>query len=311
MIKNTLINCGGRLLDLSSPKVMGIMNLTPDSFYAGSRIQTEKEAIIRAENILNEGGTIIDLGAYSSRPGAEHISFDEEFARLRQAMEAVCRHFPQTFISIDTFRAEIVRRLYDEFGAFIVNDISAGEFDHEMIPEVARLKLPYIAMHMRGTPQTMQLYTEYGNIGDELTQYFVTKVEALRKAGIIDLIIDPGFGFAKTIENNYQLLAQLADLRLAGCPILVGMSRKSMFYKPLETTADKVLAATIAANTIALQNGADILRVHDVKEATQTIAVWRWSQDCKKEPRLQEPRMQESGLQEPRIRTATQAGLII
>ena len=274
MKKKSLVNCGGRLLDLSSPAVMGILNVTPDSFYAGSRVCGESEVINRAERILDEGATIIDIGAYSSRPQAEHVSFDDELARLRFALSLIRRRFPQTILSIDTFRAEVVHRLYDEFGDFLVNDISAGEIDEKMISEVARLKLPYIAMHMRGTPQTMHEHTEYDDPAIDLTRYFAIKTTRLVEAGIRDIIIDPGFGFAKTIESNYELLARLAHLKVTGFPILVGLSRKSMFYKPLKTTPDEVLAATVAANTVALQNGADILRVHDVKEAVQAIAVW-------------------------------------
>lgn len=273
MKKNTLINCGGQLIDLSIPAVMGIMNLTTDSFYARSRLSSEQQTVARAEQILAEGGTIIDVGAYSSRPGAEHIPFDLEYSRLHAAMMTLRQRFPQAILSVDTFRSEVVRRLYDEFGAFLVNDISAGELDHAMIPTVARLKLPYLAMHMRGTPQTMQLHAQYYDIVAELVGYFVAKTTEFRQAGVADIIIDPGFGFAKSTEQNYRLLASLSDFGIVGCPVLVGMSRKSMFYKPLHTSPDDVLAATVAANTIALQNGADILRVHDVKEAAQAIAV--------------------------------------
>ena len=273
MIKKTLINCGGQLLDLSKPAVMGIINITSDSFYEDSRFRERFAIIHRAENILDEGGAIIDLGAYSSRPGAEDVSAEEELVRLRFALGLIRENFPKALVSIDTFRAEIVVKLYDEFGAFIVNDISAGELDANMIPEVARLKLPYIAMHMRGTPQTMNTFAKYDDVTMDIIRYFVDKIKQARDAGITDLIIDPGFGFAKTLDSNYELLAHLACFKALGLPILAGMSRKSMFYRTLDATPVDVLAATVAANTVAMLNGADILRVHDVKEAVQAVTV--------------------------------------
>jgi dihydropteroate synthase len=273
MDKKTLINCGGQLLDLSQPAVMGIINITSDSFYDGSRFREKFVIIHRAECILEEGGAIIDLGAYSSRPGAENISVEEELLRLRFAMGLIRENFPKALVSIDTFRAEIVAKLYDEFGAFIVNDISAGEIDANMIPEVARLKLPYIAMHMRGTPQTMHKFTKYEDVTMDVIRYFIDKIKQLRDADVTDIIIDPGFGFAKTLDDNYELLARLADFKTLGLPVLVGVSRKSMFYKQLDVTPADVLAATLSANTVAMLNGADILRVHDVKEAVQAVMV--------------------------------------
>jgi dihydropteroate synthase len=274
--KKSTINCGGRLLDLSTPVVMGILNVTPDSFYAKSRISGEKEILDRAETIVAEGGTIIDIGAYSSRPDAVDIDEKEEYSRIRPAMALVKKHFSDTFISVDTFRSNIVRQLYEEFGCFIVNDISAGDFDTQMIPYVGKNGLPFIAMHIRGTPKTMQNKENctYEDIVADIISYFVRKKGQLLEAGVIDIIIDPGFGFAKTLEGNYELLAKLNAFKILEQPVLVGISRKSMFCKLLNVTPDESLAATIAGNMLALQRGADILRVHDVKEACDTIKVF-------------------------------------
>ncbi|MDR1593346.1 MAG: dihydropteroate synthase [Prevotellaceae bacterium] len=274
--KKKTINCGGRLLDLSMPVVMGILNVTPDSFYAKSRMSGEKDILTRAETIVAEGGTIIDVGAYSSRPGAADISEDEEYSRLRPTMALVKKHFPDVFISVDTFRSNIVRKLYEEFGSFIVNDISAGDFDDKMIPYAGKNGLPYIAMHLRGTPKTMHNAENctYEDIVAEIISYFVRKKNQLLDAGVTDIIIDPGFGFAKSLEGNYQLLAGLDAFKILEQPLLAGISRKSMFCKLLNITPDESLAATIAGNILALQRGADILRVHDVKEAYDTIKVF-------------------------------------
>jgi dihydropteroate synthase len=274
--KKRTINCGGRLIDLSVPVVMGILNVTPDSFYAKSRISGEKEILNRAETIIAEGGTIIDTGAYSSRPNALHIDETEEYNRLRPAIALIKKHFPDTVISVDTFRANIVRKLYEEFGAFIINDISSGNFDNQMIPYAGKNGLPYIAMHIRGVPQTMQNIENctYSDIVYDVITYFVRKTEQLRDAGVVDIIIDPGFGFAKTLDGNYELLARLDAFKVLEQPVLVGLSRKSMFCKLLNINPDEALSATIAGNIIALQNGADILRVHDVKEASETVKVF-------------------------------------
>ncbi|MDR0385542.1 MAG: dihydropteroate synthase [Prevotellaceae bacterium] len=274
--KKTTINCGGKLLDLSTPAVMGIMNVTPDSFYAESRISGDKEIVDRAEEIVRQGGAIIDIGAYSSRPNAPDVDEEEEYLRLRPAMMLVRKHFPNMFISVDTFRPNIVECLYDEFGCFIINDISAGDIDSRMIEYAGKFGLPYIAMHTRGTPQTMQSRENctYNNIVADIISYFVSKKKQLLDAGISDIIVDPGFGFAKTLEGNYELLAGLDAFKILEQPVLVGMSRKSMFCKLLKVSPDKSLAATIAGNTMALQNGADILRVHDVKAASDTVKVF-------------------------------------
>jgi dihydropteroate synthase len=270
------INCGGRLLDLSKPLVMGILNVTPDSFYTKSRISGEKAIVDRAEAIVSEGGAIIDIGAYSSRPNAGNIDEKEEYSRIKPAMALVKKHFPDTFISVDTFRSNIVKQIYEEFGSFIVNDISAGDIDNQMILYVGKAGLPYIAMHMRGTPVTMQNEGNctYKDIVTEIISYFVKKKEQLREAGVIDIIIDPGFGFSKTLAGNYELLAKMEALKVLEQPVLVGISRKSMLSKLLNITSEEALAATIAGNILALQHGADILRVHDVKEASDTIKVF-------------------------------------
>jgi dihydropteroate synthase len=255
---------------------MGILNVTPDSFYAASRVSGDKAILNRAETIISEGGTIIDIGAYSSRPDAEHIDENEEYRRIEPAMRLIRKHFPDVFISVDTFRVNIVRRLYEEFGDFIINDISAGEFDQQMIPYIGKNRLPYIAMHLRGTPNTMQNPENctYNDIVNDIIEYFVRKKEEMLNAGIVDIIIDPGFGFAKTIDGNFELLARLDDFKILELPLLVGISRKSMFYKLLNSVPEKSLAATIAGNIVALQNGADILRVHDVKEAAEVLIVF-------------------------------------
>jgi dihydropteroate synthase len=258
------------------PVVMGILNVTPDSFYANSRASGEKEILNRTETIIREGGTIIDIGAYSSRPDAALVDEAEEYDRLRPAIALVKKHFPEAVVSVDTFRANIVRQLYEEFGAFIVNDISAGDFDNRMITYVGKNRLPYIVMHTRGTPQTMQNSENctYEDIVFDIISYFVNKKEQLREAGVVDIIIDPGFGFAKTLDGNYELLAKLDAFKILEQPVLVGLSRKSMFYKQLNITPEEALAATIAGNVVALRNGADILRVHDVEEASHTIKVY-------------------------------------
>ncbi|MDR1341256.1 MAG: dihydropteroate synthase [Prevotellaceae bacterium] len=274
--KKRTINCGGKLLDLSAPVIMGILNVTPDSFYADSRISGEKEIAVRAEAIVSEGGTIIDIGGYSSRPDAADIDEREEYSRIRPAMALVKKHFPDTFISVDTFRSNIVKQLYEEFGSFIVNDISAGNIDSRMIPCLGKSGLPYIAMHMRGTPKTMQDRENcvYGDIVAEIVSYFVRKKGELINAGVMDIIIDPGFGFSKTLDGNYELLAGMDSFKILELPVLAGISRKSMLYKLLDITPEESLSATIAGNVLALQNGADILRVHDVKAASDAVKVF-------------------------------------
>ncbi|WP_302526350.1 dihydropteroate synthase [Phocaeicola barnesiae] len=268
------INVNGRLMDLSYPQVMGILNLTPDSFYADSRKQSETEIITRTLQICEEGGSIIDVGAYSSRPNAEHISAQEEMERLRKGLRIILREKPDAVISVDTFRADVARMCVEEYGVALINDISAGEMDADMFPTVARLGVPYILMHMQGTPQTMQQAPHYDNLLKEILLYFARKVQQLRDLGAKDLIIDPGFGFGKNLEHNYELLDKLDEFQIFELPLLVGVSRKSMIYKLLGGGPEDALNGTTVINTLALDRGADILRVHDVKAATEAVQIY-------------------------------------
>ena len=268
--KKSTLNCHGKILSLASPVVMGILNVTPDSFYDGGRYNNLDAILAQAEKMLAEGATILDVGGYSSRPGSEDIPVTEELARVIPVIEAIRKLFPGTFISIDTFRAEVAKAAVLA-GASIINDISGGSLDGAMFATAGELKVPYILMHMRGTPQTMTKLTRYDNLVLELVTYFEQKIAQLREAGVVDIIIDPGFGFAKTVEQNFELLRNLHDFRLFELPVLVGLSRKSMTYKTLGVEATEALAGTISLNTLALLQGANILRVHDVKEALQTI----------------------------------------
>lgn len=267
------INIKGALMDLSTPQVMGILNITPDSFYAGSHNQTAQEISERANRILEEGASIIDIGAYSSRPNAENISPEEEMRRLRMALEILNKEHPDAIISVDTFRADVAAMCVEEFGVAIINDIAAGEMDPHMFDTVARLNVPYIMMHMQGTPQTMQATPHYDNLIKEIFLYFAAKIEQLHAKGVKDIILDPGFGFGKTITHNYELLNQLQEFSLFEMPVLVGVSRKSMIYKLLGGTPFEALNGTTALNTISLLKGANILRVHDVKEAVETVKI--------------------------------------
>lgn len=264
------LNVNGKLVDLSTPVVMGILNVTPDSFFQGSRLNTESEILAKTEKMLSEGATFIDVGGYSSRPGAEDISIEEERTRVLKAIKAIVKEFPQTLISVDTFRSEVAQHAVQE-GASVVNDISAGALDPKMFETIAALKIPYIAMHMRGTPQTMKGLTSYDNLVKEVMNYFVEKINRLKALGVNDIIIDPGFGFAKTIAQNFELLAHLDYFKNLDRPILAGLSRKSMIRETLGVTADDALNGTTALNMAALLKGAAILRVHDVKEAMEVI----------------------------------------
>jgi len=264
------LNIKGRLLDLSSPKVMGILNVTPDSFYNKSRAETIEDALRKVEQFLKEGATFIDIGGYSSRPGAKDISADEELQRLIPVVESIANNFPEAIMSIDTFRARVAQETILA-GAHIVNDIASGDMDDEMLETVAKLQVPYIFMHMQGTPQTMQQAPVYNNVLLDVVDYFSRKVEKLRTLKIHDVILDPGFGFGKTIAHNYELLNKMEDFQIFGLPILVGFSRKGMIYKPLEIKAPEALNGTTVLHTIALQKGAKILRVHDVKEAVECV----------------------------------------
>ena len=274
------INVGGRLIDLSEPQVMGIVNVTPDSFYAKSRVQREEEIRQRVRQIVSEGGEMIDVGAYSSRPGAEDVPIGEEMERLRLGMKIVREEAPSIAVSVDTFRADVAKAAVEEMGADIVNDISGGELDKEMFATVARLGVPYILMHTKGSPQTMQREAQYDDVLKEVTLYFAEKVQRLRDMGQKDIIIDPGYGFAKTVEQNYELLRKQEFLKVLELPILVGVSRKSMVYRLLDNTPQDALNGTTALNTIALLNGANILRVHDVKECVEVVKIVRKMFDC-------------------------------
>ena len=268
------INCKGQLIDLSQPKVMGILNLTPDSFYDGGKYKDKQQILQQVESMLLDGATFIDLGAYSSRPGADHISVSEELKRMIPVVTMILKEFPHSLLSIDTFRSSVAKECV-QIGAALINDISAGLLDPEMLRTVAACNVPYCMMHLRGTPQTMKMHTSYNNLLKELIFYFSDRIRQSRKLGIKDIIIDPGFGFAKNTTQNFMLLKNLSALDILGLPILVGVSRKSMIYKTLETTAANALNGTTVLNTIALQNGAKILRVHDVKEAVETICLWK------------------------------------
>lgn len=271
-IEVMFINCKGRLIDLSQPKVMGILNCTPDSFFDGGKYKSESQFLEQAEKMLAEGADFIDIGAYSSKPNAEFVSEDEELVRMVPVVELLLKHFPDTLISVDTFRAAVAKAAV-ESGAAIVNDIAAGMLDDKMLETVGQLKVPYIMMHMRGNPQTMVKLTQYDDIVGEMLLYFSERVAAARSFGVDDIIIDPGFGFAKTLEQNYEVLNKMELFKMAGLPILAGMSRKSMIYKLLDITAQEALNGTTVLNTVALQKGANILRVHDVKEAVETVKI--------------------------------------
>lgn len=263
----------GRLMDLSQPRVMGILNVTPDSFYAESRMQTDEAVEKQVMRLLSEGADIIDLGAYSSRPNADHVSAEEEMCRLRRGLEVLRCVAPEAVVSVDTFRADVARMCVEEYGVAIINDIAAGEMDAEMFSMVARLGVPYVMMHMQGTPQDMQLNPHYDNLLKEVMLYFAEKVDRLRQMGVRDIVLDPGFGFGKTLDHNYELLSQMEELACFGLPLLVGISRKSMIYKLLKSTPQESLNGTTVLNTIALLKGAHILRVHDVKPAVEAVKI--------------------------------------
>ncbi|PYF69960.1 dihydropteroate synthase [Pedobacter nutrimenti] len=280
MAKDTFLNrnptptlkLGTGLLDLSKAAVMGIINITPDSFFEASR-HTELDAVLKkTEHFLKEGAKFIDIGGYSSRPGARNITGDEELQRVVPVIEAISKNFPEAFLSVDTFRAKVARYSV-QAGAHLINDISGGELDPEMFPTVAELNVPYVLMHMKGTPQNMQDAPSYENITLEVTDYFQKKVHQLREMGVKDLILDPGFGFSKNLEHNYKLLQEMEDLHIFELPLLVGFSRKSMIYKSLNSSPDQSLNGSSVLNTIALLKGAKILRVHDVKEAVECITL--------------------------------------
>ena len=272
--KKTTIRYGDKLLEVNKPWVFGILNVTPDSFYADSRTFSDNDIEQKIKQLVRAGVSAIDVGAYSSRPDAEHISEEEEHNRLVRVFKLLKELASDIPVSVDTFRASIVRKIYNEFGAFIVNDISGGEMDRDMFSTVAELKLPYIMMHMLGTPQTMQNNPQYTDVVSAVVGYFTAKIAELRQLGVNDIILDPGFGFGKTLDHNYELLQRLEELHVLGLPIFVGVSRKSMLYKLLGTTPADTLNATTVVNTISLMKGAAFLRVHDIAEAKEAVKIF-------------------------------------
>ena len=269
--KPRYINAGGRLIDLTTPRVMGIINITPDSFYSGSRFRTDDEILSSAKKMLEEGADILDVGGYSSRPGAEDISAEEEGSRVLKAIRLINREFPEAIISVDTFRADVAREAVMGCGASIINDISGGDGDKSMFSVAGSLNVPYIMMHMRGDPRTMQNNPVYDDIVADILRWFGERIYKLNSAGLKDIIIDPGFGFGKTIGHNFELLRRLGDFSVTGLPLLAGVSRKSMIWKTLGIPVGEALNGTTTLNAIALFNGADIIRVHDVKQAVETV----------------------------------------
>lgn len=268
------LNIKGRLLDLSTPVVMAIVNVTPDSFYGLSRMNSDKDVLKTVEKVLNDGASIIDVGAYSTHPASRHISEKEETDRLTKPLKAIRSHFPEAIISLDTFRSGVARWAVENFDINIVNDVSGGTLDDYMFETVADLQIPYVLMHMKGTPQTMLQFTDYKNMMSEILGFFEKKSAQLVHLGVKDIIIDPGFGFSKTTEQNYELLAKINYFKELGFPILCGISRKSMIYKFLETTPEEALNGTTALNVLGMTNGANILRVHDVKEAVEAVKIF-------------------------------------
>ena len=269
------INVNGQLLDLSVPRVMGILNITPDSFLQESRRQTEEEIAARVRQIVDEGGDMIDIGAYSSRPGAAGVPVAEEMERLRKGLHILRREVPDAIVSVDTFRADVAQMCISEFGVSMINDISGGDLDERMFETISRARIPYIITHMQGNPQTMQQNPQYENVLREVMLSLAAKVKRLHELKVNDVILDPGFGFGKSVEHNYELLAHLDEFDIFGLPLLVGMSRKSMIYKKLDITPEDALNGTTALNTIALSKGANILRVHDVKQAVEAVKLWQ------------------------------------
>ena len=267
------INCKGQLIDLTTPKVMGILNVTPNSFYDGGIYKSSSEMLTKVCKMLSDGATFIDVGAYSSKPSAEYVSEEEELQRIIPVINLILEYYPETLLSVDTFRSEVAK-VCIENGAAMINDISAGNLDDKMLETIANYNVPYIMMHMRGTPETMQKMTSYEDIVKEILFYFSEKVAKARSFGINDLIVDPGFGFAKTLDQNYEVLQKMELFEILELPLLAGFSRKSMIYKTLQSSAEDALNGTTVLNTVALTKGAKILRVHDVKEAMECITLF-------------------------------------
>jgi len=286
--KPKYINVAGKLLDLSIPKVMGVINITPDSFYEGSRATEEKEILKAAAGIIEDGADIIDIGGYSSRPGAADVPPEEEKKRVLTAICLINKEFPEIIISIDTFRSEIAREAVSECGAHMINDISGGEADSNMFDVIQQLNVPYIIMHMQGMPVNMQDNPVYSDVVADILVWFSSKIDRLQSAGVKDIIIDPGFGFGKTIRHNFEILHRLGDFSISGLPLLVGMSRKSMIWKTLGVSPEEALNGTTVLNTIALMKGADILRVHDVKEAVQVVRLMEMIKNTKMKVEFQD-----------------------
>ena len=265
------INAGGKLIDLSVPKIMGIINVTPDSFFSGSRYKTQEEIISAAAGMIRDGADIIDVGGYSTRPGAEDISADIEKKRLLEAVKLIKKEFSEAVISVDTFRADVAQEAVLDCGASIINDVAGGEADPAMFGIIEKLNVPYVLTHMQGTPRTMQVKPEYGNVVADVLKWLGQRIHRLRSAGVRDIIVDPGFGLGKSIDHNFEILRCLGDFRIAGLPVLAGVSRKSMIWKTLGISPEESLNGTTVLNTVALMKGADIIRVHDVKHAAEAI----------------------------------------
>lgn len=276
------IQLNGHLISLENPIVMGILNITPDSFFEGSRYNTEKEIVVKAQQMIDDGATILDVGAYSTRPGADSVTVKEEVNRLDVAMTVLRKHFPDTAISLDTFRSTVAKEIIEKHGPCIINDISGGTLDSHMFHTVAELGVPYILMHIQGTPSNMQENPNYKDVFKETLLFLSERVAKLRELGVADIIIDPGFGFGKSLEHNYELLNRLDGFKILEAPLLVGISRKSMIYKPLGTDANEALNGTTVINTMALLQGANILRVHDVKEAVEAVKIVSWTKSTSK-----------------------------
>ena len=269
--KTYSLNIKGRLVDIDRPWVMGIINITPDSFYSGSRVNDERTLVERVHQMLSDGADVLDVGACSTRPGSESVDAQGEMERLQWALSVILREAPEVILSVDTYRAAVARRCVEEWGADIINDISGGTLDEDMFGVVAQLHVPYVLMHMRGTPETMSTLTDYDDVTAEVLEWLARRIDMLRQMGIADVIADPGFGFAKTLEQNYEMLARLNAFHALDAPLLIGMSRKRMLYTPLECAADDALNATTVVNTLALEQGAHILRVHDVRAAAEAV----------------------------------------
>ena len=280
--KTYSLNLHGKLVAIDRPWVMGIINVTPDSFYSGSRVNDERTLVARVRQMIADGADIIDIGACSTRPGSEQVDAQGEMKRLQWALGVIRREAADAILSVDTYRASVARRCVEEWGADVINDISGGTIDDEMFTTVAQLQVPYVLMHMRGTPETMSSLTDYQNVAGDVLEWMARRIDHLRQLGVADVIVDPGFGFAKNLEQNYQLMARLNAFHVLDAPLLVGVSRKRMIYTPLDCGPEDALIGTTVINTIALMQGAHILRVHDVKAAAEAVKLTTMLRDCSK-----------------------------